>query len=48
MHLYELECRAKDWFAILKVKVTARAHDENVTVAAVYSELLIILQVNLV
>ena len=32
----------KGWFAIIKVKVTVRTHNQNMTVSAISSELLII------
>ena len=33
----------KDWFAIFKIKVTARAHDQNMTVSTISSEFLLYL-----
>ena len=38
----------KDWFAIFKVQITARAHDQNVIIFTVSFELLILLLPNLV
>ena len=47
VHHYELECTQNYWFAIFKVKVTARAHMIKMTVSTISSELLILLLPNL-
>ena len=48
MHHHELEFDAKRLFAVFKVKVTARAHDQKMTVFTISAELLILLQPDLV
>ena len=49
MYQHETECLAKRFFAVIEVKDTVRAHiNQNMIVSAMTSELLILLQLNLV
>ena len=49
MHHYELDIFfQKDWFAVFKVKVTVKDHIIKIWLSNMFSELLILLQVNLV